>query len=597
MDRTLSYVVRRLLVLVVGILVILTAEFVILRVMPEDPMMLAMPRNPSTPAESIEEIRAIFGEPLYVQYFQFIGDMLTGEFYTSYWYEDDVSTIILDSVGRTLLLFISTLCVCLLLGVLFAYLTSRLRGHVGRQLLSFVPLAMLALPVVGWAWMMGFVFSVQFDLLPVGGHMTPGLDPDDPSRLMDFIEHSILPLASVILASLGMFALALRDGQDRAAATSSPERPSLRDGLFVAMPSVQFLVATAMCFVIVIEVFFSYRGLGWTLIWGFDRFDYFVIQAAVFVIAIIVLLTNFAIETAVTLARPKRRLDLYLGEDRGPPPPVPAQAAQQGSLAGATKGVVTDYLRSPVGIISLVVLLGMVALAVVGPMLSSDDISYEAFYSSSNMFLDGATAMVAVPLLAAVFASVIGIALGVLMGLIRPYADGFVAGVMQGLMAITVVCLMSLVSIVSRAESSAGDLGYLTASLDFMLPVAALVTLFVCHGFVSARKRLAAAGGGSVLGAPSVRYGPSMASWTLGALKYGVPMTALAVFVCDFLNITHLESWGRSLEFAYNQNMLLTGEWDYVLLPLIGTVLLVGSMFLVLDTLERVVRTRFAHLV
>ncbi len=601
MSKELSYVLRRLFVFFIGIIVILTAEFVILRVLPGDPLSLATPRNPMVPVEYWEETRSIFEEPLYIQYVQFIGDMLTGDFRVSYLYGTDVSDIIYDDMWRTLVLFSATLAACLMMGVLFAFLVSWLRGHVARQILSLFPLAMFAFPVLGWAWVLASAFAVQMDLLPIGGPVPPGMTRDDPAYLSEYLKHLILPITTLIVASLGAFALAMRDGQVRAAPTSESGRPKLRDGLFVAMPIIQYLVAASMCFVIVVEVFLSYRGLGYLLIQSIASYDYFAMQASVFLLSLVVFLTNYAIETVVTVVRPGRRLDLYLREDGTPSgqtdaPPV--HASQPVSVGGALKGVIRDYLRSPLGVVSLMVLLGMVVLAVVGPMLSSDEIVYPWIHSSTDLFLDGATAMVAVPIAAALFASVVGIVLGVVMGFMRPYADGLVAGVMQGMIAIPIVCLVAILFLARHVPGLGSDpQGYLSASLDFMVPVAALVTLFVCHGFVSARKRLKVEGGGPASGPTPIRLGPAVASWALGALKYGVPMTAMAVFMCDFLRVTRLESWGFSLEVAYNYSMLMTGEWDYVLMPLIGTFLLVGSMFLVFDTLERVVRTRFAHLI
>jgi ABC-type dipeptide/oligopeptide/nickel transport system permease subunit len=267
-------------------------------------------------------------------------------------------------------------------------------------------------------------------------------------------------------------------------------------------------------------------------------------------------------------------------------------------VRGAVVGIVRDYFRSPVGIAALAVFLGIVVLAVVGPMLSSDEYVIPWVFSSTDMFLEGAAPMVAVPIGAAVIASAVGVILGVVMGLARPYADGLFAGAAQGIMAMPFVCLAALLLLARNAGSGGYEPeGYLSASLDFMWPVAALVALSVCHGFVSARRRRAAAGGGPVPASMAARFGPAIASWTLGALKFGVPMTVLAVFLCDFLSVTNLASWGWELEHAYMWNMLMTGEWDYVVLPLVGTALLVASTFLVIDTLERLVRTRFADLV
>src|SRR4030042_1217076 len=101
-DRSLEYVLKRLLVMVVGLLVILTAEFVILRVLPGDAALLATPRDPTVDFEDYETNMETFSKPLYAQYVEFIGDMLTGDFSISYTYHDDVSNFIYGDAGWTL---------------------------------------------------------------------------------------------------------------------------------------------------------------------------------------------------------------------------------------------------------------------------------------------------------------------------------------------------------------------------------------------------------------------------------------------------------------------------------------------------------------
>lgn len=126
--------------------------------------------------------------------------------------------------------------------------------------------------------------------------------------------------------------------------------------------------------------------------------------------------------------------------------------------------------------------------------------------------------------------------------------------------------------------------------MAIMAPFIALITLLVCHGFVSSRKRLGPEGRRSL-----VSHAPAVTSWTLSGLKYCMPMAAIAIVLCDFMGLMGLHSWGYSIKLAFNFGMFLRGEWDYILPPLLGLLFLVGSMFLVLDTLERVVRSRFSR--
>ena len=601
MGRFTWYVLRRFLILGIGVLVILTAEFYLFRVLPDDPIRWALPvggpYGPDSSSEWImdwrEDVIDMFDQPLYVQYFEFISDMLTGDFGSSPTYQSNVSDHIYSAMWRTLILFGTSLSLCLVLAPLAGRALSRVRSYYRRQALSLVSLALFSLPVVAWQWLLLRYFAIEWRLLPLEGASnfgSPGID----------LEHLILPLASIFLASIGAFILCVKDGQTRASAALSPNRSTLRDGLFAAMPNMQFMVAASLLFVVSAEWWFSYPGLGWRFIDSLYRMDYFWLQASFFLLAILVFTVNFALETAVTLIRPRRRLDLCLREDDD----RSSTAAETGVRAdrrsfsfnrirGALIRVAKDYLRSPVGVVSLTVFIAIVVLAIVGPWFSSDEFVRFPIASSIDLFLDGATALVAISIPAGLLALFAGMALGTVAGYSRPYADGIVTAIMQGLISIPFVGLVIL-----RWAIHSPDFGYLDAALACSVPIMALVTLLSFHGFVSVRSRVAAVSEeGASKGVKFLHSGPAVASWALSGLKFGMPLTVVTVFVCDFFGLTSFSSWGYTFGIAVRSGFLIPCQWEYILPPLIGSALLVGSIFLIIDTIERIIRTRFSGLV
>lgn len=566
MDRVLWYVLRRLMVLFIGIMVILTAEFVILRVAPYDPSSLV----PSTHAQEFDEV---FNKSLLSQYFDFIGDMFSGDFGYSGVLNSPISDRVYDAMWTTLTLFLGSLSACLLLGALGGYLVFRMRTHVSRQGLSIVSLALFSVPVLLSAYVTVRYLYYEWGLVP--------------SPMESTTTAAITAIATISLPFLGAFILIVRDGLTLASAASCPDRPRIRDALFVAMPKVQFMVAGLMLFIVPVEIMLMRPGIGFYFAVSFINMDYFLLQATFFLMTIIVFFTNYALETIVTMVRPRRKLDMYLHEDiaeAGTEALPSPKAATVGGVRDALVGMSRDYLRSPVGVVSLAVLFGLVLLAVVGPTLTSDEVTIPAEPSYTDLFLDGATALVAVSLIVGLLASVIGSALGLVAGLTRPYGVVVVA-VMQGIMAIQTMCFLILPLLSYRLGS---DYGYADAALLISLPVSALVAALTCHGVVSSRNRATPAASGPA------RHVPAVLSWTLAGLKYGVPTSVIVVFTCDFLGITPFHSWGYAFDVAVTYGMYEGFSiWNW-LLPALATSLLVGSMFLVLDTFERVVRTRFA---
>ncbi|UCE80744.1 MAG: hypothetical protein JSV94_06280 [Methanobacteriota archaeon] len=605
MERLSWYILRRLLVLAIGVLVILTVEFCLFRVLPDDPMRLALPDagpyDPSVASDWYVDWREhaidMFEQPVYMEYFEFIGDMLTGDFGSSLTYQSDVSDHIYSAMWRTLILFGSSLLLCLILAPLVGGALSRVRSYYRRQSLSFLALALFSVPVLAWQWFMLRYLSLEWRLLPYGG-----IAPYGSSGI--HLEYVIMPLASIVLASLGAFILCAKDGQTRASAAVFPNRSTLVDGVFAALPNIQFMIAASMIFVVSAEWFFHFWGLGWYFIESLYQMDYFPLQASFFLLAIMVFMVNFAMETIVTLIRPGRKLDLCLREDEDRYSAASETSVRVGQLSfsfsrivGALIRVARDYLRSPVGMVSLAVFIGMIVLAITGPWFSSDEIDpigIRPWQSSTYLFLDGATALVAISILAGLFALLAGITLGIVAGYSRPYADGIVLAIMQGLIAIPFIGLFVLLRM---ARWNPFDVGYLNAALACSIPIMALVTILSFHGFVSSRNRVAAATEGASKGVRLIHSGPAVASWALSGLKYGLPLTIVAVFVCDFIRLTHFSSWGAAFYQAVIVYPFASIGWDYILLPLIGSALLIGSIFLILDTIERIIRARLSGLI
>ena len=546
-----------------------------------------------------ENVTDMFEQPLYVQYFEFIGDMLTGDFGSSPVYRSDIGDHLYSAMWMTLVLFGSSLLLCLILAPLVGGALSRVRSYFRRQSVSFVFLALFSIPVLAWQWFMWRYLSFEWRLLPPGRSA-----PLDSSGI--HLEYLIMPLASIVLASLGAFILCAKDGQTRASAAVFPNRSTLRDGLFAAMPNLQFMVAASILFVTCAEWWFDYPGLIWYFLNSVYLWDYFPIQAAFFLLAVMVFTVNFAMETVVTLIRPNHKLDSRLREGEGRPSAASETSVRVNQLSlsfsrivGVCIRVAKDYRRSPVGVVSLAVFIGMIALAVAGPWFSSDEITGPIGITpwtrpSIDLFLDGATAFVVISILVGLIASLAGMTFGIVAGCTRPYADVIVMAIMQGLISIPFIGLFILLRM---ARWHVFDVGYLNAALACSIPIIALVTLLSFHGFVSSRSCVAAATVGASKGIRLIHSGPAVASWALSGLKYGIPLTVVTVFVCDFFSLTHFRSWGDAFSVAVGFYPYASIAWEYILPPIIGSALLIGSIFLMLDTTERIVRTRFSELI
>lgn len=608
MNEFVKYGLRTIVVVLLGLLVILTIEFVALRIAAGDPAMLAMPRVPGEafPEDVMEEIRAIFDEPIAHQYVHFIQDMLSGEFYYSYAVRADVSDFIYGFMWRTVALFGAALTVSILIGILYGYLASSRRSHVVRHIVSLVPLAMMAGSIVVVAWIAVRLTVVETEIFPSSGYPNSGYQEE--SLLRDLLgntqlAHSILPVLIVSFVSVGAFALITRDGCLLGSSVNgrSAERSMFKsDGLFVSLPVLQLYVAALMCCVIVAEFVLSYRGLGYLLIDSLYRMDYFPIQASFFLIALIVFLANIMIYLLVTLIRPNRCLDLPRQDLPTTGTPVVSigrarSSAQKSSLPrsllAAMTSVCRNYVRSPVGMVALAVFVILFGIAVAG---SQEELGFDGSrrpipYDPSALFLIGAVAPMTLVLLGGLVGFALAMVIGTAFGRTFRYSHAIMQGIFHGTVSIPLVPFVILTAIVSVSVSRDELASLPRIALIISLPAAVLVG----HSIVLSRQRLWSQG--REPGSVSMReLLPKMTSWGLFGLKYGLVAGISAMLICDFIGVTNWESWGRSLEIAHDWGLILTsGGWDYVLPALVGISLLISSVFLILDTLENIIRRKY----
>ena len=264
-------------------------------------------------------------------------------------------------------------------------------------------------------------------------------------------------------------------------------------------------------------------------------------------------------------------------------------------------GVMRDYLKSPVGLVSLIVFMGFVVIAIVGPHVASDEISRPYIRTPSYLFLTGATSPVAVSVIAGLVALVVGTLVGMLAGMARPYLDAILAAVTQGVIALPAVAIVTLCIFAGRA-TLVDDFARYSLALRLGVLFAAPIAVLVCHGYSIERRRERVRSGVPV-GRPLDKgaltgSAKAVLPWALMGLKYGTVMAMMTVFICDALGTSTWGSWGYGIHLAYNFNMMFTGGLDYVLPMFAGMSLLIASAYLGLDTLERVVRARqgrYAH--
>ncbi|GCF15959.1 ABC transporter permease [Haloarcula mannanilytica] len=211
-----SYFVKRTGRAILTIWLVMTLTFGMIRLIPGGPIEMLRARliRQGVDPSRIDAIVQTYKQdptPVYVEYYEYVTSLLSGNMGQSFYYQEPVSALIVDAlpwtvfvmVTATILLFV----IAILLGALMAYHEGTAFDTAASSasiLLSSIPFYVLAIGFV-------VVLSYQFGLFPARYRMSPGVEPGFTVQfLSNAIYHAALPIASVVLTQAGLQALAMR---------------------------------------------------------------------------------------------------------------------------------------------------------------------------------------------------------------------------------------------------------------------------------------------------------------------------------------------------------------------------------------------------
>jgi peptide/nickel transport system permease protein len=331
----LGYFVRRIGMFFLVVFVAATINFFVPRLAPGNPIGAITSRmaSASTGVENGKEMfdayRQRFGldQPLYIQYAKYMWNTLHLDFGQSLSaYPADVSDIILPAIGWSLGLIGVSVLMTFAFGVAVgALLAWKGTPEVVRAVL---PITMIGgvLPYYLLGMLLLYLFAFTTKVLPLSGAYDSGIARELTwPYVVSILRHAILPAASIVLTSLGGFALTMRGlmvntiGEDYmllADAKGLPKRRILwwyavRNAIPPQLTHLAIALGYVVSGAILVEIVFSYPGLGYQLWQSIVNSDYTVIQAITLVLAVSVGLSVLIIDLIYPRLDPRVT---YVGE-------------------------------------------------------------------------------------------------------------------------------------------------------------------------------------------------------------------------------------------------------------------------------------------
>jgi peptide/nickel transport system permease protein len=304
-----GFVARRAGRLVVSLLVLVTASFAMIHLIPGDPVRGAL--GPTAPAELVAARRAALGldDPLPVQYLHYLQGLFTGDLGTSLSSQLPVADIVAQRLPVTLelavLAFLASVVLAVPVGVLVGVLTRR--GHGRRTELAFTTGSIVVSTIPDFLIGVGLVavFGVGLGWLPGAGNDTPA------AYVLPVIALAVGPAA--ILARILRVEMVTVLDADYVRTARAKRLPApvvylghaLPNALTATLTVGGLLLGAMVAGTVLVENVFAWPGLGSTIVRSILTKDYPVVQAIVLVYGLGVLLANTAVDVALALLDPR----------------------------------------------------------------------------------------------------------------------------------------------------------------------------------------------------------------------------------------------------------------------------------------------------
>ncbi len=312
----MRYLVKKILILIVTMFLISVLTFCAFHVIPGDPAQLILGTTASP--EKLDALRTQLGTnlPLGEQYRNWITGFIRGDFGTSIRYSMPVKSLIEGHVTVTLILGLMVILLTLLVSIPLGIFTAKKRGTWVEQVLGFFNVIGLSIPGFFLSILLMWVFGLVLHLF------TPGAYVSYTDSISGFLQYMIFPAIAISIPEIATLTryvqTAVLEEMDKdyvrtargkgAGMERILYRHILRNAIVAVIPLIGMIVGSIFSGSIIVEQVFAVPGIGRLLISSVTGRDFPLTQTLVMYIALIIVLTNFAVDLLIQVIDPRIRL-------------------------------------------------------------------------------------------------------------------------------------------------------------------------------------------------------------------------------------------------------------------------------------------------
>ncbi|MFO1133467.1 MAG: ABC transporter permease subunit [Hyphomicrobiales bacterium] len=333
----IRFFLKRLALTIPTFLALMFITFVMLRLVPGDPIEVRRGERGISP-ERLAQLRHEMGldQPLWKQFVDYVNALLHGDFGTSIVSKSPVLHEFFTLFPATLELTITAMIFAVVLGVPAGVIAASRRGGIYDQTLMGLALTGYSMPIFWWGLILVLVMSNTLHLTPVSGRvdlikfyyqpvtgfmLIDSLLSGQKGAFLDALRHLILPMIVLGTVPLAVIARMTRSSmlevlEEDYVRTARAKGLSwtrivgvhaLRNALIPVVTVIGLQVGGLLAGAVLTETIFSWPGVGKWLIESINRRDYPALQGGIMLIATIVIIVNLFIDMLYGLINPRIR--------------------------------------------------------------------------------------------------------------------------------------------------------------------------------------------------------------------------------------------------------------------------------------------------
>lgn len=304
-----QYLVRRLMFAVPVLLGVSISVFLMLHLIPGDPVLALLRGQPTVTAADVQRLRTQLGldKPLPEQYLQWLGGVLHGDFGESIQTHRPVLTMIREQAGSTIQLAVVAMIMAVIVGSVLGTVSALRRNTWVDTIASLISLFGVSMPSFWFGLILIYIFSLRLGWFPVTGEggwrrlVLPAiaLSLDFSAIIARLIRSSLIEVLQQDYIRTAR-AKGLRE-------TSVIVRHALRNALMTVITIVGLQIGTLLGGAVVIETVFARQGIGRLAVAGILSKDFPLIQAIVLLAAVVYVAINLVVDLSYSLLDPRIR--------------------------------------------------------------------------------------------------------------------------------------------------------------------------------------------------------------------------------------------------------------------------------------------------